>query len=170
MTDQPDRDDRAFLEPLVRKLPASIEPPHDLWPDVAARIRPARRPARTGWQIAAALLLVAASSLVTWYLTRRSSPPAVLVASITTADIERYARASEELAAALAAPPASTTLLAPDTRAILARNLAIIDSAIAACRRAIAADPSNAALQDLLGDAERQRLEFLQQAARLPRS
>ena len=60
--------------------------------------------------------------------------------------------------------------ISPETKAILERNLAVIDSVIAECRRALAADSSNAALRDLLGGAERQRLDFLRQAARLPRS
>ena len=169
MTDH-ERDDREFLEPLVRDLPRSIEPPRDLWPDIAARMQPARPPARwvTAWKIAAALALMALSSFVTWQLMRETAPVVPEVALVTPGDIEHYARAADEMASALASAPAEA--LTPETRAVLARNLALIDSAIADCRRALEADPANAALQDLLGSAQRQRLELLQQAARLPRS
>ncbi len=171
MTDN-ERDDREFLEPLVRGLPQSIEPPHDLWPGIAARMQPAQRPPRWGraWKVAAALVLMALSSFVTWQLTRDAAPvePVREVALVTPGDIEHYARAADDMASALASAPAAA--LAPETRAVLARNRALIDSASADCRRALAADPANAALQDLLGSAQRQRLELLQQAARLPRS
>lgn len=171
MTDH-ERDDREFLEPLVQGLPKSIEPPRDLWPGIAARMQPARRSARwgTAWKVAAALVLMALSSFITWQLTRDAAPApqAAQVALVTPADIEHYARAADDMAAALASAPAGA--LAPGTRAVLARNLALIDSAIADCRRALADDPANAALRDLLGSAQRQRLELLQQAARLPRS
>ena len=60
--------------------------------------------------------------------------------------------------------------LAPETRAVLTRNLVVIDSAIAECQRALDADPGSPVLAGLLRAAHRQRVEFLQQAARLPRS
>ena len=155
------------LARLVAKLPQSIEPPADLWPGIRARIAPARRVSWRAWQLAAALLLVALSSFVTWSLMRRQVPEApVVVVGEDVHAIEQYASAAEQMATALAAPSALTD----ETRELLQRNLRLIDSVIADCRAALAADSSNAALRELLGGAERQRLDFLRQAARLPRS
>lgn len=158
------------LAPLVAELPRSIEPPRDLWPAIAAKITPARRITWQRWQLAAALLLVALSSFITWSLTRRQVevPPVVATANVET--IESYARASEAMSSALTDPSSAFAELSPETRAILERNLAVIDSVIAECRAAVAADSANVALRELLGGAERQRLDFLRQAARLPRS
>jgi hypothetical protein len=172
MNDQqqfPDGPDEA-LAPLVAQLPRSIEPPHDLWPAIAAQIAPARRVTWQGWQLAAALLLVVVSSFITWSLTRRqvAAPPAVASADLEA--IESYARASDEMSSALADPSSAFAALSPGTRAILERNLAVIDSVIAECRAAVAADSANPSLRELLGGAERQRLDLLRQAARLPRS
>lgn len=172
MTDMPTHPDDEQLARLVAGLPRSIEPPENLWPGIRAQIAPARRVAWRGWQVAAALALVALSSFITWSLTRRQAPPVQVVASTDVEAIEQYASASDAMAAALT-PGADSPLaarLSPETQAILQRNLAVIDSVIAECRAALAADASNAALQDLLGSAERQRLDFLRQAARLPRS
>lgn len=166
-------DDREFLDPMIRELPRSIEPAHDLWPGIAGRLgaRPQRRSRWSGaWRIAAAVALVALSSFMTWSLMRRAQVPSMHdeVATTSLEDIARYARASGDLAAALGSAPGLE--LAPETRALVQRNLAVIDSAIADIRRAIEADPANGELRDFLGGAERQRLELLQQAARLPRS
>ena len=164
----PDGPDEA-LAPLVAQLPRSIEPPHNLWPAIAAQIAPARRVTWQRWQLAAALLLVVVSSFITWSLTRRQVAPPV-VASADLEAIESYARASDAMSSALADPSSAFAALSPETRAILERNLAVIDSVIAECRAAVAADSANPALRELLGGAERQRLDLLRQAARLPRS
>ena len=174
MNDDPsqasDGPDKA-LAPLVAALPRSIEPPRDLWPGIAAEIAPARRATWQRWQLAAAMLLVALSSFITWSLTRRQvvTPPVVAVATDLDA-IESYAKASDDMTSALTDPSSTFATLSPETRAILERNLAVIDSVIAECRAAVAADSENAALRELLGGAERQRLDLLRQAARLPRS
>jgi hypothetical protein len=160
------RDDE--LGELVARLPRSIEPPHDLWPGIADRIAPRR--ARWQWQLAAAVALVALSSLVTWAVLRRQAPEAPALAMTNLEAIESYASASSAMASALVDPASAFASLSPETRAILEQNLAVIDSVIAECRAALAADSGSAALRDLLGGAERQRLDLLRQAARLPRS
>ncbi len=73
-TDRPDRIDEA-----LSRLPRSIQPEHDLWPDIAARLEPDVAPARSGrrwvWAAAAAVLLVVASSLITATLLRHEPQP-----------------------------------------------------------------------------------------------
>jgi hypothetical protein len=167
MTDV-ERDDEAFLASHLRELPRSIEPPADLWPGVERRLAPRVRPRWTGpWlRLAAAVLLVALSSGVTWFLVRRAPPPVVVAAPpVDPAMLARLARAGDVLEEGLA-----SANLAPSTRVILLRNLAVIDSAVAECQRALDADPGSRVLAGLLRTAQRQRVEFLQQAARLSRT
>ncbi|HEX6925740.1 MAG TPA: hypothetical protein VF167_09920 [Longimicrobiaceae bacterium] len=57
--------------------------------------------------------------------------------------------------------------LDPATIAVVERNLAIIDQAIAESRRALAEDPSSVDVPLLLSAIYRQKLELLQQAVRL---
>ncbi|MGL6222002.1 MAG: hypothetical protein ACRC6L_00305 [Steroidobacteraceae bacterium] len=71
------------LDAQLRELSLEVEPGRDLWPGIAARLeqqaavplqRVTRRPA-WAWQAAAALVLVAGSSLLTASLLDRSPPP-----------------------------------------------------------------------------------------------
>ena len=88
-----------------------------------------------------------------------------IVAASGREGLARLARAGDVMEEGL-----GSSDLAPETRAVLARNLVVIDSAIAECQRALDADPGSPVLAGLLRAAHRQRVEFLQQAARLPRS
>lgn len=161
-------DDETFLQSHLRELPRSIEPARDLWPPIEARLTPRRRsrPRPFMWQLAAAIVLVVISSAVTWYFVRSGRAPVVVAtAPVDVAELTRLARAGDVMEEGL-----STSNLTPETRAVLARNLVVIDSAIAECQRALDADPGSPVLAGLLRAARRQRVEFLQQAARLPRS
>lgn len=160
-----DRDDDS-LRPLVERLPRSIEPPHDLWPAIQARLA-ARPPRRRGWLIglaaAAVIVVAAASSLATaWVLGGRDRPAAVVASS--EAREAAYLRATAALAQELAV---RRDELAPETVAVLDRNLAIIDRAIAESRAALAADPADADLAELLWASYQRKVSFLEQAARL---
>jgi hypothetical protein len=162
-------DDETFLRSHLSDLPGSIEPERDLWPPIAARLTPRgrARPRRALYQLAAAIALVVISSAVTWFLARKSAAPVVVVATapVDRAELARLARAGDVMEEGL-----GSSDLAPETRAVLTRNLVVIDSAIAECQRALDADPGSPVLAGLLRAAHRQRVEFLQQAARLPRS
>jgi hypothetical protein len=175
---------RALAVPLAG-LPRSIEPPRDLWPAIAARtgnqVAPGSTPLtrhRPLLAIAAALALVAGSSAVTMLVMRDSGPergpltaapaaPAAPAGSAAPARFEaRYVAETRELADLL---ERQRDLLAPETVAALERNLAIIDSAIADSRAALAADPSNGELELLLRAGYEQKVALLQQATRLAR-
>lgn len=58
--------------------------------------------------------------------------------------------------------------LDPKTVMVIQRNLAVIDSAIAESRRALAADPHSAFLSDQLDRALDTKMELLRTAALLP--
>jgi hypothetical protein len=97
---------------------------------------------------------------------RRAPAPAIVTAArVDPGTLLRLARAGDVLESGLA-----SANLSPATREILTRNLAVIDSAVAECQRALDADPGSRVLAEMLRSAQRQRVEFLQQAARLPRT
>jgi hypothetical protein len=162
-------DDETFLQSHISDLARSIEPARDLWPPIEARLAPRvrARPQRPAWQVAAALALIALSSAITWFLVRKTAPAAPIVATapVDREGLARLARAGDVMEEGL-----GSSTLSPETRAVLARNLVVIDSAIAECQRALDADPGSPVLAGLLRAAHRQRVEFLQQAARLPRT
>lgn len=161
-------DDETFLRSHIQELPRSIEPAHDLWPPIEARLAPRITPRRRPllFQLAAAIALIVTSSVVTWYFVRNSGVPIIVAtAPVDRAELARLARAGDVMEEGL-----GSASLTPETRTVLARNLVVIDSAISECQRALDADPNSPVLAGLLRAAHRQRVEFLQQAARLPRS
>ncbi|HEV8355616.1 MAG TPA: zf-HC2 domain-containing protein [Gemmatimonadales bacterium] len=163
------------LEPMTT-LPRAVAPAADLWPAIRSRLarRGAAGPGRIAvpgwWLAAAAALLIAVSSGVTALVLRRGGggAPSVVPAfrpsvSLTTLEAQ-YSAASDDLTGALEKARAR---LAPETLAIIRRNLATIDSALAESRRALARDPANAALTQLVVAAWRQKLDFLRRATAL---
>ena len=76
----------------------------------------------------------------------------------------QYASAASELSAEL---ERARGRLAPATVRIIERNLAVIDSALAETRRALAQDPGNATLERLVIAAWRQKMDFLRRATAL---
>jgi putative zinc finger protein len=165
------------LDP-VGALPRSVPPAGDLWPAIHARLTPRGRGrvAVPGWWLAAAaVLLIAVSSGVTALVLRRTEPgstpsagPPVRLSTLPPdrlAAIEaQYSAASADLAGVLGKARAR---LAPETVATIERNLATIDSALAESRRALARDPANAVLEQLVVAAWRQKLDFLRRATAL---
>ncbi len=152
-------------------LPRTVAPVEDLWPEIRARLTPRRAtiPGRVvipGWLLAtAAVLLVSLSSGITAIALRGG--PAVPVAA------EPPRLGAEEAEYAAAAADLTRTLeqargrLAPATIATIQRNLATIDSALAESRRALARDPDNSALEQLVLTAWRQKVDLLRRAAAL---
>ena len=171
----------ARLESLladVKTLPRSIDPPAELWGRIEARLaprsvaripRPATAPpaslaksarTRQPWLqlAAAAVFLMAVSSAATVAWLRHGSRPR----SFTELQVQ-YAQATVELAQQAAAHPEN---LSPETRAVLDRNLAIIDDAIREAEDALDSDRHNPSLERMLLARYQQRLELLQRATR----
>jgi len=78
-----------------------------------------------------------------------------------------FDRATSELGLILAA---ERERLRPETIALLERNLAVIDAAIAESRAAVARDTASAELRRFYVAAARQKVELLRWAARLAAS
>ena len=177
------------MDELLRQaaeLPAEIQPGRDLWPGIAGRLTvPGAE--RKGWTIrplwmaAAAAALVAASSAATWLLVKPDASTPVAVASPAAdapenpatqgplpvsqgTDEAMYVAATEELMDAL---EARRPTLAPETRAVVDRNLAVIDGAIGEIRAALRKDPGNAELGRRLDSVHRRKIEVLQRVVRL---
>lgn len=161
------------LEPPLSEqatLPPTVAPVQDLWPGVQARLAPRRglrrRVSLPNWALAAAaIVLIAISSGVTALVLGGRPTPAPVARAETLTPLEgQYASAAAELGAEL---ERVRTRLAPATVQVIERNLAVIDSALAETRRALAKDPNNAALERLVIAAWQQKMDFLRRATAL---
>jgi hypothetical protein len=142
-------------------------------------------PLRSSWGLrrpwalaAAAVVLVAVSSAVTAVLVRRPSTtmvertvpatppngPLLPPASARAVDAD-YIRTVGELAETL---ELRRSRLDPATVAKVEASLRVIDQAIAEARRALADDPVNRTLVDILSANYERKLELLRRAAELP--
>jgi len=177
----------ARWEREASRLPLDITPQRDLWPDIAARISseqsaPMRRTWRVGGALAAAVALVALSSLTTLWLAQRGSdaefsqvvPPTMEAGAEPRAafgpDHElgpRYRRARNELTMDL---DARLQALPPATRKVVEHNLQQIRGAVTEINQALAEDPGNALLQQLLMATYQDELAVLTEMNRIARS
>lgn len=171
-------------------LPCEVAPGRELWPGVAARLRPRRarplawlgtlvrrgeEPARLPhWlapTLAAAAALLALSTLVPRAghapTDRGGRPYAVSsghdAAGLGAAEAE-YTRATAELMEALQARRAT---LPAATAATVDENLRTVDKALRDIRVALERDPQNAQLARLLSATHRRKVAFLQQLVKL---
>jgi hypothetical protein len=176
----------------ARELPRSVEPPAEAWtgirsaiardasavhaPGLARRIGGERRPA---YLVAAAVLLAAvlSSAGTAWYLSARRAgdfPPAVggnpsdTPATLAAFTIEEnnYLRTASRLQDLLDQQEGS---LAPETVAQLRESLHTIDDAIIEARNALARDPANKLLVEMLSSSYRQKVDLLRRSTELTR-
>jgi hypothetical protein len=164
----------------VRALPDEMAPPDSVWESVLGSLTSVpisrRRLASRWWLAAAAVLLVAVSSAVTALLVRRQPivvvreiPVPVANASITLPPPARsidadYAAAIRELDETLAE---RRSQLDPATIAKVEQSLHVIDLAIGEARRALADDPANRTLLDILAANYERKVELLRRASEL---
>jgi putative zinc finger protein len=162
-------------------------PAHDLWPGIAGRIglstddlavrRARRRISFTVPQlIAAGVALIAVSVGTARLVSNRAPTPGTAASapsrlSAVQAALWNKADSSadqevDELRLALAEGQRSGQLN-PATIRRLERSLAVIDSAIAEAKRALALDPQSPYLNHHLADTMRRKLEFLREANRI---
>jgi anti-sigma factor RsiW len=167
----------AALLGAAHALSDVIQPPVELWRGVHGGIM-GRQPlglARRPWRLAAAaLLLIAVSSGITVLFVKR--PQVVVVeheepriaavgvgARARSVDAD-YAAVIRELGETLAQRRAQ---LDPRTIAKVEASLRVIDEAIDEARSALAADPANLTLVDLLSASYERKLELLRRATEL---
>ena len=168
----------------AQALPRDIAPPPQVWNALRARVASEARVRSThqrrwwhnGWlAAAAAVVLIAGTMTLTTLLASRgkaakAKPPQGIStpSSMALLAVDRnYVATIGELRATLDAQRAQ---LSPATIATLERSLAVIDAAIAEARAALAADPANQALLDILAAHYERKVDFLQRAAELSSS
>lgn len=171
------------LRTEAKHLPRSIQPRRDLWPGIDSALDRRLRD-RSLWSLryplaVAAVLLIAISSTLTLLLHDRSPEPArsrtmvpagpavsadALLTSQWRAVEEEYLRATAELLDAL---ETARPELPPATIELIERNLRIIDAAIQESRSALAADPANRDIVQLLAAGYEKKLELLRYANRV---
>ena len=177
------------LQKRTAQLPREIDPPGDAWARIAAHIGDDEREtandvAKTRspafWQrplflAAAGVTLVVGSSLVTSIVFSRVtpvSPPQAARVSTPgtlaqfTATENDYIATANKLSAALE----SDSDLSPATVAKLRESIGIIDEAILEARRALAADPANRDLMEMLKTSYGQKVDLLRRTTEMGQS
>lgn len=182
------------LDAALRELPREHAPARDLWPQIAARIDDGRalapaagRPAWR-WQAAAAVLLVAGSSLITATLLDRNEPAGQVAATAPSAAAvpahpgvvampaafgpagtldPEYLAARQQLTQVLEQRIAA---LPPSTRAKLELNLAEMRRAADAINTALAGQPGDPLLEELLLNTYQDELAMLANVNQLTNS
>jgi len=157
---------------LARGLATDVMPERDLWPGIEAAIRegqttapepPAGPVRRMNWfaQAAAVVLLVGASSGLTWLAMQDDSPTVaggngvdgLVFEPVSGSFGSRYTLGpdfQDARAAIVTRLEAELDRLPEETRLEVEQNLAVIRAAIADLNRALAEEPDNVLLQELL--------------------
>ena len=184
-------DQEKLRELLARtaKLPREIEPPAEAWSTIRSAIGTPARLRVAFWQrpaflLAASLLLVAASSLVTALAlserggtsavaldgagtSRLSSVDAPATLAEFTARENQYIGTANRLTAIIESGQAQLT---PQTIAKLKESVRVIDAAILEARRALAEDPANTQLMEMLSTSYSQKVDLLERTAEMGQS
>jgi hypothetical protein len=145
--------DQNSLDRLIANLPKDIVPPANVWPRVASRLSRNPRFARP-MALAAAIALAAAglASFFTWAVLEGRSVPRVIQTVAARPSFEepsdpKYLLARSEVEKTFRERIA---LLEPATRGKIEASLAVIQRAREDIRKALAADPQSAVLEQLL--------------------
>lgn len=192
-----DSSESEMLRELHREtaaLPREIQPPEEAWKKIKAQIdleaqlvamMPVQSRDRAFWQrpaflAAAALLLVAGASLITALalgrriIERTASPVASVSPSVSTPAVtpvsdfaareKEYINTADKLTALI---ESGKTELSPETIAKLRESVRVIDAAILEARQALAADPANKTLIDMLSKSYSQKVDLLQRTTEM---
>ena len=176
-----DTDDNNFddLMTAAADLATEVKPGRDLWPGIEQAIVKPAQPARTMWntvwaQAAAVLILVGGSSGITYLAVTDGADVTTPVAGGPTLVFESasgsfgsqynlgpdYLDAQRDLAGRL---DDELDHLTPDVREAVVTNIAAIRTAIAEINLALAEDPDNVLLQELLLSTYREELTLMKQ-------
>jgi len=183
------RDGESRLMEEASRLPADIRPERDLWPEIAARLGQRGQTSSTGsrWRlagaVAAAVALIAVSSLVTLWVTDRNEPvtvsrvqpprgmtrPAATNATVGPDYVlgPKYEKARQQLSRQL---DEQLKTLSPETRETVEKNLAQIRQAMSEINGALAEDPGNMLLQQLLMATYQDEMTVLMEVNRMAQS
>ena len=163
---------------ILRAAAPPLAPADDMWPAIRSRIEQTKiaplpaatlRGPHTRWRWAAASVLIAATIVgivVARPITRSSvqepananAPNGIVPVADSLQSYEAEARAL------LNHLEVERAVMRPEAAAIIDRDLRVIDSAIEELQLAIASDPRNPALRQLLAQSYRQKVELLKRA------
>lgn len=174
------------LDEALDRLPRDVPPDRDLWPAIATRLeRSAAEPPRAlksrrwAWQVAAAIVLVAASSLITAALIRRHDGPQVAQEPASAAGDAQlvpaafgptqslspeYQTAHRQLSAML---QQRIGQMPPAARQKLEINLGELRHAASEINAALAEQPGDPLLEELLLNTYQEELSVLAAANQL---
>lgn len=182
------------LQAMTDRLPRELEPPTEAWDVVRAQIERDESAGRAPhdvafWQrpaflIAASLLLVAGSSTATFLALRdgegqpgpvaQSAEPAAGGAARTVSTLAQFTGKENEylrrVNGLVAIMESGEGSLAPETILKVKESLAIIDAAIFEARAALARDPANRELIEMLESSYEKKLDLLQRTTAMARS
>lgn len=167
------------LMAAAKRLPRAVKPQRDLWPGIEQAIRQPARPQRSAWntvwaQAAAVLLLVGGSSGLTYLamsdgggtLSPVASSGSTLVFEPVSGSFGSqynlgpdYQDARRDLEGKL---EVELQRLSPEARAAVEENLTTIRTAIDDINKALAEEPGNVLLQQLLKRTYRDELALMQ--------
>lgn len=175
-----ENDDNILDDELMARaarLANGIKPQRDLWPEIEQQISDPIRSPRSVWnsawaQAAAVVLLVGGSSGITYLAVNDSGDPTTMVGGTQALVFEPvsgsfgsqynlgpdYQDARRNLVSKLGD---ELDHLEPETRADVTANLEIIRHAIDDINKALANEPDNALLQNLLLDTYREELTLM---------
>jgi Putative zinc-finger len=162
------------LRARTAALPREIAPAGNLWNNIRSRIGgPAHRSAgetsdNAWWQrksilAAAAAILVLVTSATTALIVRRETPASTIASGGSFQVTEAaYREATLELSRTL---ELRRDELSPAALAVVEHNLRIIDEAIRETQAALAVDPRNQQVAELLWASYEKKIDLLQRAA-----
>jgi hypothetical protein len=157
------------LDARLAALPSDLPPARDLWPGIDAAITPAAvRMRRWPYAVAAGIVLVALGALVGGRMARETAPVAAdgRDAGSGSAPVAPRLKVSEDSDYRATRVALEQTyrerlaLLAPDTRARIEADLALIRAAHEDIRRALTHDPGSRVLMDLLQSTTEQEFSL----------
>ena len=184
-----EKDDNIFADELVAnaaKLQTTAEPERDLWPEIEQVISAPLKPQRSAWntvwaQAAAVLLLVGGSSGLTYLTMTDAEDPATPVRGTQNLIFEPvsgsfgsqyhlgpdYIDARRDVAGRF---DVELENLSPEARQEVQTNIETIRKAIEDINHALAQEPDNVLLQELLIDTYRDELTLMIQVDGINRS
>jgi hypothetical protein len=173
---------RAVADEAAR-LPDGIAPGRDLWPGIAGRIttpdggltRRMRfsRFRQTVLMSAAAVVLVATAIVSARLLAGDGDRPTLFTRLLERGveELQGMAQAEQEYLRVIEDLSRSVEdrrdRLPAEARDVIDHNLRMLDEAISSSRTAVAENPADAMLQGMLNDVYRQKVELLEQTARI---
>ncbi|HEX5339751.1 MAG TPA: hypothetical protein VFX47_02610 [Gammaproteobacteria bacterium] len=154
------------LDAALATLPHCIEPEHDLWPGIAARIAVPRSRARAAWSHVGAAATVAIVAIsIAWIMPgMRASPPEDSAIATAVPVTRVLPNPGESPRAEFAAQLASDSGLPIKSRHALLDNLHLLHDSIRRTQAAVKKYPDDINLQALLFNLYQQEARLMNEA------